>query len=106
MPLVGAKRRGRAAYGALGQMLTRAFDERWPHSDKPDLGEKMLQAMDPSAMADYSAVYENVKSMHVVPVNLRELSVQAALLAAPFLPLILIDVPLADLVSRLLNSLV
>jgi hypothetical protein len=106
VPLIDAKRRGRAAYGALGQKLTRAFDERWTRSDKAGLGEEMLQAVDPSAMADYSGLYENVRNMHVVPVSLRELSVQAVLLAAPFLPLILIDVPLADLIGRLVNSLV
>lgn len=104
--LIETKRRGRRAYGALGHKLTRAFDERWADKDEAGVGEDLLHAIDPSAMADYTAVYENVKDMHVIPLSLRSYAFQAALLALPFLPLILIEVSLSDLMGRLFDSLV
>jgi hypothetical protein len=104
--LVEAKRRGRRAYGVLGHKLTRAFDERWTDKDEASVGEDLLHAIDPSAMADYTAVYENVKGMHIIPVSLRSYALQAALLALPFLPLIFIEISFPEVMSRLLDSLV
>ncbi len=104
--LIDARRRGRRAYGALAHKQTRAFDAGWIDKDKESIGEDLMHAVDPSAMADYSAVYENVKSMYVVPASLRHYTLQAAILAVPFLPLILIEVPISDLLGRLLDSLV
>lgn len=104
--LVEARRRGRRAYGALGHKLTRAFDERWTDKDEAGLGEDLLQAIDPSAMADYSALYENVKGMRIIPVSLRSYAWQASLLAIPFLPLIFIEIPFSDVMGRVLDSLV
>jgi hypothetical protein len=104
--LVEARRRGRRAYGALGHKLTRAFDERWTDKNEAGVGDDLLHAIDPSAMADYSAVYENVKGMHLIPVSLRSYALQAASLALPFLPLIFIEIPLSELMGRLLDSLV
>jgi hypothetical protein len=104
--LIDTKRQGRRAYGALGLKLTRAFDASWADKDKAGLGEDLLQAMDASAMADYSAVYENVKGMRIIPTSLRSYALQAAALAAPFLPLIFIEIPFAEVMGRLLDSLV
>lgn len=104
--LIKAKRRGRRAYGVLGHKLTRAFDERWTDRKEADLGEELLHAIDPSAMADYTAVYENVRDMRIIPMSWRGYVLQAALLATPFLPLIFIEIPLGELMSRMLDSLV
>jgi hypothetical protein len=104
--LVEARRTGRRAYGALGHKLTRAFDEHWTDKDEAGVGDDLLHAIDPSAMADYSAVYENVKGMHIIPVSLRTYALQAVSLAVPFLPLIFIEMPLSEVMSRLLDSLV
>lgn len=60
----------------------------------------------PWAMADYTALYENFKGTHIIPVSLKSQVLQATMLATPFLPLILIEISLSALMGRLLNSLV
>lgn len=83
--------------------LARAFDSSWADKNETGLGKSLLHAVDPSAMADYSAAYENVKGMHIVPASLRSYALQAAMLAVPFLPLILIEMPFLDVLGRLLD---
>jgi hypothetical protein len=104
--LINAKRHGRRQYGALGYRLSNAFDKRWNQEDAPmEQGKEILTAVDPSALADYNAVYETVSGMHAFPMKIRTVAIMAVILYVPFAPLILIEVPFEEVLSRLLNTL-
>ena len=106
MQLVRAKYRGRRVYGALAHQLSRAFDEKWTQEEDNDRGGKLLQAMDPSAMADYTALYENIREMRYVPISPRDYVLQAGLLALPFLLLIFTKVPFYEVLQKLFEAVV
>lgn len=101
-----AKYRGRRIYGALAQQLSRAFDEKWRQNEDSDRGGKLLEAIDPSAMADYTALYENVRKMRFLPINPRDYIVQAALLSLPFALLIFTKVSFNEVLEKLFETLV
>lgn len=104
--LVRARYRGRRIYGALAHQLSRAFDQKWGQKESSDRGEKLLEAVDPSAMADFTALYENVREMRFLPVNPRDYIVQAALLSLPFLLLIFTKVSFYEVLRKLFDTLV
>jgi hypothetical protein len=104
--LFNAKRQARRQYGALGYRLSKAFDNKWNREDAPmEQGKDILTAVDPSALADYNAIYETISGMHIFPMKIRTVGLVAIILAVPFVPLILIEVPLDEVLSRVLNAL-
>jgi uncharacterized membrane protein YjjP (DUF1212 family) len=56
-------------------------------------------------MADYSAVYEIVSSMRIVPLNPRVIVVLAVVLLLPFLPLVLTEQSIWDVLQTIGGSL-
>jgi hypothetical protein len=104
--LINAKRHGYREYGALGYRLSNAFDKRWNQKDAPmEQGKEILTAVGPSALADYNAIYETISDMHAFPMKVRTIAIMAVILYVPFAPLILIEVPVEEVLSRLLNTL-
>lgn len=101
-----ARRAGLSEYGSLGYRLSEAFDKKWFGMGEKEDGIDLLASSDPSAMADYTAAYENVRSMRPVPGTLRNVLVTAGILLIPFLPLTLTAFSLTDLLKRLANSLI
>lgn len=85
--LFNLKRRALAEYGALQHQISGDFHRNWIS----DEGRELVDSMQPSAMADYSAVYEIVSSMRIVPLNPRVIIVLAAILMLPFFPLALTE---------------
>ncbi len=61
--------------------------------------------MQPSAMADYSAVYEIVSTMRIVPLNPKAILVLAGMLLLPFLPLALTERSIWDVLQTIGGSL-
>ncbi len=104
--LFNAKRLARRQYGALGYRLSNAFDKKWNQEEASmEQGKDILTAVDPSALADYNAVYETISSMHIFPMKVRTIAVMGIILAVPFAPLMLIEMPLEEILSRILNAL-
>ena len=104
--LVNAKRHGRREYGALGYRLSNAFDKKWNQEEAPMAqGKDILTAVDPSALADYNAVYETISGMHVFPMKVRSIAIMAVVLYVPFAPLVLIEIPLNEVLQRVLSAL-
>ncbi len=101
-----ARRSGLRQYGSLGYKLSEAFQEKWIEQHKEAIGKGLLGSTDPSATADYSATYDNVRSMRLIPTTLKGVLVVAGILLAPFLPLPLIEFSLQDLLGRLADALV
>ena len=61
--------------------------------------------MQPSAMADYSAVYEVVSGMRIVPLNPRAIIVLAVIVSLPFFPLALTEQSIWDVLQMIGGSL-
>ena len=59
------KRKALVEYGALQQQISRDFHHHWISYES----RKLVDSMQPSAMADYSAVYEIVSDMRLVPIK-------------------------------------
>ena len=101
-----ARRAGLNEYGSLGYKLSEAFHQRWVREGGKGVGKELLASMDPSALADYTAAYDNVRSMRSIPVTLRGILMVAGVLLVPFLPLALTEFSLQDLLQRLADALV
>jgi len=101
-----ARRAGLEQYGSLAHKLSDAFHQKWIRENTLGVGADLLASTDPSAMADYSATFDNVRSMRMIPATLRGTLVLAGILLAPFLPLALTAFSLKDLFDRLANALV
>ena len=101
-----ARRSGLEAYGSLGYKLSEAFHNKWAMQNEEAIGKDLLGSTDPSAMADYSATYDNVRSMRLIPATLRGVLVVAGILLAPFLPLVLTEFSVQNLLVRLAEALV
>jgi hypothetical protein len=95
-------RRGVFEYGALADGLGRRFETRWFHHE---VGEDVLQAPDFSAATDLYSVVANVYAMRVVPVERKSVFLLVIMTLAPFLPVLLMAVPLDTLFSDLANLL-
>lgn len=95
-----ARRAGLNEYGALGYKMSEAFDKKWFGEGEGETGTELLASADPSAIADYTAAYENVRAMRPIPVNPRDILMTAGILLVPFLPLTLTAFSLRDLLQR------
>lgn len=99
--LFNLKRRALAEYGALQHRISGDFHHHWI----TDENKKLVDSMQPSAMADYSAVYEIVSSMRIVPLNPRVIVVLAVVLLLPFLPLALTEQSILEVLQTIGGSL-
>jgi hypothetical protein len=99
------KNEGLVKYGALGSQLADQFDDKWIDNKRPE-DEFIFGSTDPSAGADYSASFEMIKQMRPLPIDIRSLVAVVIFLLIPFIPLILLKMPLKDLLKRLLDVLV
>ena len=97
-------RRGLFTYGALAVEIGQRFERKW----FPRLGgidDETLEAPDFSATTDLYAVVANVYQMHIVPMELRNLLPLVAATLLPFLPVLLMAVPLDTLLENLAQLL-
>ncbi|MUV14806.1 hypothetical protein [Noviluteimonas gilva] len=104
-PLVRTRRHDMHELGALGQAASRAFAARWENPDPTQSGDALLESPNPSAVADFTAMYATARSMAVVPVNKQALLSVAVVAALPMLPLVLHAVSIDELLRRVLGVL-
>jgi len=99
--LFSAKRQGIGKYGTLGYQLSEAFQKKWIKKIGEGKGGGLITTADPSAVADYTAVYETVSSMRLIPLNRQNLIWLVLTLVAPFIPLVFTQVPIKEALQRL-----
>ena len=90
----------------MGYQLSKAFHAKWISSVSLEQKGELMHTADPSAIADFSAVYDNVSSMRLVALNPRSTILLAAILLAPFLPLALTEFSFAEALKRIDEMLV
>jgi hypothetical protein len=104
-PLKRAKRQALLDYGALVGRHGRLVRERWIEGRAID-DDALLNAPELGPVADTEAAYDAVKAMRTVPFGKATIIPVAAAAAAPMLAVMAIQVPIADLLLKLLKALV
>jgi hypothetical protein len=91
--LMRTSRAGSLAYGALAQRIGRALERRWL-SGKAEGSDDILHVQDFSATIDLYSVVTNARGVRFLPASRRDLISLAGALAIPFLPVVLMRVPI------------
>jgi hypothetical protein len=104
--LFGAKRRGLMQYSALAYQLSEAFQTRWIRNSNDGRGDDLVTAVDPSAVADYSVIYETVSNIRLIPIKKQKVIGLIIILVAPFIPLIFTQISIKDALQRLAQTFV
>jgi hypothetical protein len=91
--LFRAREEGELAYGALARRVGAAFEGKWV-----DRGSKIdrttLDVRDFSATADLNAVVANVYEIRFIPIDLLDVAILLGALLLPFVPVVLLAVPM------------
>jgi hypothetical protein len=97
-PLREAQDDAELRYGALATSLGSRFEERW--LDKaPDLGPDALAVPDFSATTDLYSVVGQVVDMRIIPLEIKDFAPLLIAAILPFVPIILQQVSLAELLE-------
>jgi len=92
---------GMLEYGALVHDHHLAFDRKWiGGSATPD--GNLLGNPDASSLADTSAGYELVSAMRTLPLAVKDLMPIVVAVALPMIPLFAIEIPLAEILKKLI----
>ena len=102
--LVRTRGEGMLEYGALAMEYTRAFDRKWLRSRVEN--EALIGSADIQSLADMANSFQTLRSMRVVPYDVRYMAaLMICAAAAPYLPLSLFMLPLREIVKALLGIL-
>jgi hypothetical protein len=89
-------------YGQLADAVGRQFERKWlTNYDK--IGPDALEVPDFSATTDLYQIVDNVHQITIVPFELRTLLVLCISALLPFLPVVLMLVPLKVILKELVN---
>jgi hypothetical protein len=100
--LITSRRDGLRRYGALAAAYVREFENKWLRPRLP-ADEALVGNADVQSLADMAGSSDVVREMRPVPFDLRVLVQLVAVAAAPFLPLVLTVIPLAELLRRVVG---
>jgi hypothetical protein len=105
-PLLGAtKRRALLEYGALVGEHGRLVRKRWIQR-KPIDDDALLGAQEIGPVADTISLYEAVRKMRAAPIGRSSLLMIALAAAVPMLPVLAIEIPIRQLLLKLVTTLV
>jgi hypothetical protein len=103
-PLGAAKRRALLEYGTLvgrhGRLVRRRWILREPVED-----EALLDAPEIGPVADTLALYEAVRKLRTIPISRESLLAIALPALVPMLPVVAIEIPLRELLLKILSTL-
>ena len=92
-------------YGLLLTKHGRLVRDRWILGKQiPE--DKVLEAQELGPLTDINAVYEAVKDMRAFPIDRDSVLLLLAPIVIPFIPLLLIKMPIKELFNELLNTLI
>ncbi len=104
-PLARAKKRALLDYGALVGRHGRLVRERWIEGKTLD-DDALLNAPELGPVVDVAAAYDAVKAMRTVPIGKAAIIPLAAAAAAPMLAVLALQVPVGEMLLKLLKALV
>jgi hypothetical protein len=98
--LIQVWRRAAFEYGALADRMGAAFEDKWLRPDQL-ADPNILGQQDFSATTDLYAVVANIYDMRFIPIDLRSLVILVAVMLLPFVPVLLLAVPIDQILSGL-----
>jgi hypothetical protein len=104
--LAMSRRWGLVVYGDLGHRLSNAFDNKWGDTSDESNGDELLKTADSSVVCDYADIYKVVEDMRFIPVRLKGYFLQLTVLIIPFIPLILTEYSLTDILKRVFDTMI
>ena len=102
--LARARRQALAGFGATGAFAARRFEGQWA-VPKAIRAQGLLDSNHPSAMSDYGGSYSFVYEMRPFGLDLRRLALFVSVLLLPFVPLLLFEYSLSDLLHQVFTLL-
>ena len=101
--LTALRRESHGEYSRLAGGHHRAFEARWLRRD--DVGSELLGSPDVSSLADLDTAFQNVTALRAFPVERRNVAVVAVAAALPIVPLVMLEIPVAEILRRILGIL-
>ena len=101
--LFRAREEGELAYGALARRVGAAFEDKWVGRGAK-IDRATLDARDFSATTDLYSVVANVYSIRFIPMDLLDLALLIGALLLPFVPVVLLAVPM-DVIWSMVRGL-
>ncbi len=96
--LIEARRKGILEYGGLAGAVGRQLEQRWIQSLK-DIDQEALDVQHFSATTDLYQLVSNVYQMKAVPIDTQDLIAMIVMILLPFLPALLFEIPLNEILS-------
>ena len=93
--LLGLKRRGLLAYGALVGRHGRLVERRWVRGE-PVVDDGLLDAPELGPVADTLTLYDAIAKLKMAPIGKQSIATVAGAAVIPMLPVIAIQVPIKD----------
>ena len=103
--LFQCRRRALITFHALGHQYSVQFRNRWGASNSTGYLD-FLGSSDIQSLADLAGSYENVRATRILPVTTSLLFMIAGCATAPHLPLLLLEYPIGELASDLVETLI
>jgi hypothetical protein len=100
--LTQARRKAAQEYGLLASIYVDDFRSKWI-KDTSERDETLLGTPDIQSLADLSNAFNVINEMRLLPFGKRALLELALLLLAPLLPLTLAEVPIEQIIERILK---
>ncbi|MBV8473721.1 MAG: hypothetical protein JO234_09920 [Hyphomicrobiales bacterium] len=97
-------RRGVFEYGAWASKFGKQFERKWFSSTRLQ-SEDALKAPDFSSGADLYQIVSNVYAMKIIPIDMTGIAALVATVLLPFLPVVLMTVPIEHILARLKSLL-
>lgn len=101
--LKAARLNGLRAFSGLASQYVQEFDNKWFGRPRPD--EPLLGTPDIQSLADLANSAGAVRGMRTIPVSRHIVATYAMGVVLPFLPLLLLKYPVAELAAMLLKRL-
>jgi hypothetical protein len=102
--MVRVKRLSGYAYGSLATIYSADFDQKWIGGGSK--GESILGSSDIQSLADLANSVAVVREMRLVPFGIRDVLVLVIAITVPLVPVVLMEVPLQQVLSRLLQVII
>lgn len=103
--LAETRRLGMVEYTALATDYTCQFERKWLRGERSK-DEVLLGSQDIQALADIGGSFERVRQMRVVLFDSRTIGIFALAAVIPMLPLTLINIPVDQILNRLLKIVI
>jgi hypothetical protein len=101
--LASLRRRGIFEYGTLAQLESTAFHDRWI-LHRAGREEEFPASPEASTLTDYGSSYQNIEHLQPFPYDRGILVVLVLAIAIPMLPMVLAEIPFAEVLKGLLSA--